>query len=144
MLSCGHAGGTGGQTAAHRPEAGNASGPVLPSTKSVIRGITMKWKLVGDMVLCTAAILAPVALARDAASMPPNPDKIGAALIQRGAISATATLAQKDAAVESYLKTKLQGGGPDQNANPLARKLLRTREEAINSALSPSDARGRK
>ena len=104
----------------------------------------MKWKLVGDMVLCTAAILAPVALARDAASMPPNPDKIGAALIQRGAISATATLAQKDAAVESYLKTKLQGGGPDQNANPLARKLLRMREEAINSALSPSDARGRK
>ena len=75
--------------------------------------------------------------------MPANPEKILSALVAQGKVSATAPASVKEAAVESYLKLKSKGGGPDKDYNPLARKRLTANEEALN-ALSPGDIRGKK
>jgi immune inhibitor A len=72
--------------------------------------------------------------------MPPNPDKIAAALLARGVVPADATPAELEAAVEAYLSKRLDGR--DQ-ANPLARKRLDANEAALD-AFAPSDLRGRK
>ncbi len=83
-------------------------------------------------------------VSRDVAShMPPNPEKIAASLVKRGVIPATASLREIEAAVESYLRLKMSGGGPDQNYNPLARKRVNAAEEALNAG-STSAIRGRK
>lgn len=76
-----------------------------------------------------------------ASYMPPEPDKIAAALVKRGVIPANATPEQKDAAVSAYLQAKLQG--EEQDYNPMARKRLAANEEALNAQAS-SAIRGRK
>lgn len=93
--------------------------------------------------LLVAATPALAGAPEGASHMPPNPDKIAAALIARGVIPAGASLEEKEAAVQAYLQLKLQGGGPDRNYNPLARKHVDANEEALNAA-SPSAIHGRK
>lgn len=78
----------------------------------------------------------------DVQHMPPNPDKIMAALIERGEIPADATKRQKEIAVRDYLQRKLASGGPDRAYNPLARKKVEAAEEALNAA--HGSIRGRK
>jgi immune inhibitor A len=74
-------------------------------------------------------------------AMPPNPEKIAAALIARGELPAGASVAEKEAAVQAYLQKKLKGG-MDREANPLARQKVEAAEESLN--LVPSDLRGKK
>ena len=77
------------------------------------------------------------------APMPANPEKILEALIKQGRISADASPEEQEAAVWDYLQLKMQGGGPDKNYNPLARKQVDANEEALNVSGS-SSIRGRK
>jgi len=107
-----------------------------------------KMLVVVSIVVLLSSLLVvgtPVMARKDSGTshMPPDPDKIAAALIARGVISANATPAELEAAVQSYLQRKLQGGGPDRNYNPLARKNVDANEAALNAAAS-SAIRGRK
>ena len=63
----------------------------------------MKARLLAVLVVAVCGLLAPAARAGDrgASYMPPNPEKIAAALVARGAVPATATPAELDAAVEA-------------------------------------------
>ncbi len=82
------------------------------------------------MVLLCASM---VAVASDGA-MPPNVDKIAAALVQRGVIPANASPADKEAAVQNYLKAKLGNNGLDKGFNPEAHRRLVANENALNAA----------
>lgn len=75
-------------------------------------------------------------------NMPANPDKILAALIERGDVSPDAGPEEKEAAVQAYLKLKVGGCDPDQAYNPLARKKVNAQETAYN--LYTGEIRGRK
>ena len=91
---------------------------------------------------CCAALVAASASAQDrSAPMPPNPDKIAAALLGRGEIPANATPEQREATVQAYLQLKL-AGSPD-GPNGRAKKLLDRNEQTLD-ALAPSAIRGRK
>ncbi len=89
-------------------------------------------------------IVAPRAAAGGSSAqyMPANPDKIAAALVERGEIPANASPQEKEAVVQAYLQQKLGNGGPDRGFNPLARKKVESAEEALNG--TPGDIRGRK
>jgi immune inhibitor A len=101
----------------------------------------MKARLLTVSVAATCSLLAASARAGDDASyMPPNPDKIAAALMARGAVPKNATPEQLDAAVAAFVAKKMDGR--DQ-ANPLARKRLDANEAALD-ALAPSALRGKK
>ena len=93
-------------------------------------------KVVAVAVLLTTAILA---VAGDR-MMPPNPDKIAAALVKQGVIPANASASEKEAAVNAYLKLRFAGATDE--ANPEARKILNQNEEILNAM--PSNLRGRK
>ncbi|HEU5336455.1 MAG TPA: immune inhibitor A domain-containing protein [Terriglobales bacterium] len=84
----------------------------------------------------------PLAFAADQSfsTMPPNPERIALALRQRGVIPATATPAQVEAAVTSYLQLKLKRG-PDKG-NPRARGRIENNEIAMGKLAA--NLRGRK
>lgn len=75
-------------------------------------------------------------------NMPPNPEKIAAALLARGEISRSASQADIDAAVEKYLQLKLAKCQPDIENNPRAQKKINAAEEALN--LYHGEINGRK
>ena len=72
--------------------------------------------------------------------MPANPDKIAAALIERGEVDANATPEAIEAAVQAYLKLK-NACGIDQG-NPKANKMINAAEVAYNQY--SGELRGRK
>lgn len=74
--------------------------------------------------------------------MPPEPSKIEASLIARGAIPATADPASREQAVRAYILSKMAGNRGNEG-NPLARKTLDAREEALNLG-DTAALRGRK
>jgi hypothetical protein len=96
--------------------------------------------VLGPWALLAAGI--PGAENQAKSAMPPNAEKISVALVKRGAIPATASLATREAATDSYLKAKMQGGQLDKKANPRARKQLLENEAALNS--SGASVNGRK
>ncbi len=110
------------------------------------RGITRVLLSVALLVALLLGLSAPVAAGApegaERSNMPPEPDKIAAALVKRGVVPANATPEQKDAAVAQYLQLKLKDG-TDRAANPTARQQLVANEEALNLS-STSAIRGRK
>lgn len=104
-----------------------------------------KWFALLSILAILSLVIVPSARAQvklDVQSMPANRDKIEAALISRGVIPADSTPEQREAAVTAYLQLKFKDGGPDKDANPLARKMLDANEEALN--LAASDVHGKK
>lgn len=75
-------------------------------------------------------------------NMPPNPEKIAAALIARGAISPDATQAEIDAAVAQYLQLKLAKCRSADENNVRAQKKINAAEVALN--LYHGEINGRK
>lgn len=107
----------------------------------------MKNKLLAvlTITLLVTSLFAGSTLARGSVGkqlMPPNPDKILTALIERGVISATASPAQKEAALQAYLQLKLNGGDADSEMNPLARKAIASAEVVLHN--TPGDVQGKK
>lgn len=73
-------------------------------------------------------------------AMPANPDKIAAALIERGEIDAGASPEAIEAAVQAYLK--LKAACDKDQGNPLAQKQINAAEEALTQYTG--EIRGRK
>lgn len=76
------------------------------------------------------------------AYMPPEPDKILAALIARGEIPEGASPGMKEAKLQEYLQLKLKAGGQGVSGNPLAMKKVSANEAALNQFTG--EIRGRK
>lgn len=77
-------------------------------------------------------------------SAPADPGKIAAALIKRGVLPRSASPAQIEAAVQTYLQRKVPAAGGGRGGNVLANKRLDANEAALNAAAESSTVRGRK